>query len=177
MTAKFKGIVRVVAGHEVPAPLIDLNALLRPQGYKVVSSRNGTSCKPQRAATAAGLQGVCRSRRPIQVVEAAPHRRERGSPSVVVRTRREARVPPNEDAYGAAHASRARRRDRGRGRPNPTRARARVCAVGTDGGGKQVRLYVLRALQLAAMDMNLWGRPGKSDPYLEAGASGDAWRA
>ena len=57
MTAKFKGIVRVVAGHEVPAPLIDLNALLRPQGYKVVSSRNGTSCKPQRAAAAAGLQG------------------------------------------------------------------------------------------------------------------------
>ena len=33
--------------------------------------------------------------------------------------------------------------------------------------GYKVRVYVLRAMQLAAMDMDLFGRPGKSDPYLK----------
>ena len=69
MTAKFKGIVRVVDGHQTPPSLFDLNALLRPQGTKV-------------------------------------------------------------------------------------------------------RLYVLRAVQLAAMDTDMWGRPGKSDPYLKVGCGG-----
>lgn len=34
--------------------------------------------------------------------------------------------------------------------------------------GYRVRLYVLRALKLTAMDMGFGGRPGLSDPYLKA---------
>ncbi|CAM9836499.1 unnamed protein product, partial [Hapterophycus canaliculatus] len=31
----------------------------------------------------------------------------------------------------------------------------------------KVRLYVLQALNLTAMDLGIGGRPGKSDPYLK----------
>lgn len=36
-----------------------------------------------------------------------------------------------------------------------------------------VRLYVLRGLSLAAMDMGMFGRPGKSDPYLKVNVGDD----